>query len=655
MPRKLFRRSAWLLIPTLAAILGLAAVAVPATRAAAPGPDYTFQELTRIVTPAPGLAGKYLVRDIEADGLNDSGEAIFGPEINSTATPLPPATDGDSIYIHRNGQHILLANSGGTDPEGVTYGPTGFLGPTDINNAGDALFAFRLLPAPPGGDARLNAGLYRYKKGTGVVSTLAKTGSAKPGGGTFSGMQFGTSLNNNGDGTFQGIFETSFGTYTYNSKVYGSGVFKVDAANNLSAVVLPGDSAPVPAGSVFKNLRNSWINDRGDIVFGGFTNMETIACTTTVSCNERGIYVKWAATGTIQNIIRVGDVAPITPAGNWVFDVFTFGGRINYRGDIVFVGTVKNTVTGTIGRGLFLWRPGSGLQALVYPGFSLPDGSDSLPVLEVSSVVQNYFLNDAGDVSFNVAYNRDVNSDGKPDSGLFVWSNGTYWRVAKTGDVIPGIGTVVHMAQPNGGLPGSGAPNPGGRALINSKGQVLFVAMLTDGTARLLLATPTSGYSCTTLATTVTCATIADARTSSGSPTSNFGTSTYLRTRGSTSPLHNSYLKFDVRGLNGTVQDAKLRLYAYDGGVNGGSVYSVPTTWTETGIHWNNQPPLSGSPLSTLGAVPVNSWAEFSVTSAIASGLLGFGLTTPSADSLYFHSREAYASQKPQLVITLNP
>jgi hypothetical protein len=615
---------------------------------------YTYQGLLRIVEPAPGIAGKYIVRDMEADGLNDNGEAIVAPEFGGTAIPVPPSADGDALYIHRSGQNVLLAHTGSNDPDGATYAPAGTLGPSDLNNSGDALFAFRLLPTPPGGgDSRLNAGLYRYAKGSGLVSTLAKTGTAKPGGGSFSGFQFGTSLNNAGDGVFHGVYETLDGTYSFDGKLYGSGIFKVDAANTLSPLVLPGDSAPVPAGSKFRNLRNAWLNDRGDVAFGGYTDADS-GCTS-LSCNELGLYVRWASGGSIQNIVRVGDVAPIAPVGLWRFDTFTFGARINHRGDVVFVGQVKHQVTGATGRSLFLWRSGSGLSAIAYPGLALPIGGATATVLQTSLVVQNYFLNDAGDVSFNVTYDADADGDGKTDSALFVWANGVYWRVARTGDVIPGVGAVAHLAFPNQLVPTFQSRNPTSRAVINGKGQVLFVATLTDGTAVLLIATPVAGYSCGTLAETVRCAAVADARTSGGSPTSNFGTSTYLRTRGTTPPLHNIYLKFDVRGLSGAVQSARLRLYAYDGGVNGGPVYSVPTTWTETGLKWNNQPPLAGSPLSTLGAVPVNSWAEYDVTSVIAAGLLGFGLTTPSSDSLYFHSREAYASQKPELVITLAP
>lgn len=645
-------RSAQIVLALTATTACLLAVARP-TRAAPPGPDYSFQVIQKIVTPAPGMPGKYLVRDFEADALNNNGDMAWGADFSATATPVPPA-EGEGVYITSGGTTTLIARTGGTDPYGEVYSPAGYLGMLENNDAGNMVMAWRLLPAPTGGtNATFHSGLYRYTKSTGLVTTITKSGWPAPAGSDskFYGVNFGTVLNNIDVVQFHGIIKTTAGTYTNpaDGQKYGVGIFRADASNNITALVLPGDAAP--SGGLFNNLRNSWMNDRGDLAFGGHTTLDTTC--TSLSCLE-GTYVKWASGGPIVSIAHPGDVAPIAPIGDWKFEGCAWGPRINNRGDVVFNGCLKNYVTGVTGRGLFLYRNGT-VQPLIYPGSTVPDGANNLAVINASFIVQNWFLNDAGDIAFNMQYNADVNADGIKDTGVFVWSNGTFWRVAKTGDNIPGVGAAVHFSNPASVYPTFSTSNPQSRALINAKGQVLFTVTLSDLSAYLILATPTSGYSCTTIAATVKCAAVADSRTSSGSPGSNFGSSTYLRTRGTTSPLHNSYLKFDVRGLNGTVQDAKLRLYAYDGGVNGGSVYSVPTTWTEPGITWSNQPPLSGSPLSSLGAVPTNSWAEYTVTSAITSGLLGFGLTTPSSDSLYLHSREAYANEKPELVITLNP
>ncbi len=632
--------------------LTLALTAVPPIQAAAPPITYSFESLATLPQAAPGIPTKYLARDFEIGGFNNSATSFWAADFNASGAQPPwAAAEGEGLWItHQAGAPDLVARSGGLDPEGVTFS-NGFPGPVSINDAGDGAFAFRLLPAPCcGANAVLNAGVYRYDHVTDGVTTIAKTGSPAPGGGTFAGFNFGTSINGSGNVVFQGVIKTPNGTYPNPADglaLYGVGIFKADSGNTITPVVVPGD--PAPSGGNFNNLRNSWLNDHGDIAFGGHTTAAGEAACATLSCSE-SIYQRYASNSTIVSIAHRGDLAPVP--GGLKYD-YAFGPRNNNRGQLVFVGCLTPTVGVSCGnnRGVFWYHDGV-VSAVAYPGLVFQAEGTNYTAIRASNTVNNYYINDAGDIVFALQYDADANGDGAKDSGVFTYSGGVYEVVAKTGDVIPGVGTVAHIAQP---VNAAAASSPNGYSLINNRGQVMFQATLSNGTGVLLLASPTPAFSCITADVTVKCAAVADSRTSSGSPSSNFGYATYLRTRGTTSPLHNSYLKFDVRGLNGTVQDAKLRLYAYDGGNNGGPVYSVPTTWTETGIKWTNQPPLTGTPLSTLGAVPTDSWAEYSVTSAITTGLLSFGLTTPSADSLYFHSREAFASQKPELVITLNP
>jgi hypothetical protein len=63
--------------------------------------------------------------------------------------------------------------------------------------------------------------------------------------------------------------------------------------------------------------------------------------------------------------------------------------------------------------------------------------------------------------------------------------------VARTGTVLPGVGTVRSFVPPSGIIippPVAFVPNSG--AVNNDRGQVLFSALLTDGRYVLLLATP---------------------------------------------------------------------------------------------------------------------------------------------------------------------
>ena len=70
------------------------------------------------------------------------------------------------------------------------------------------------------------------------------------------------------------------------------------------------------------------------------------------------------------------------------------------------------------------------------------------------------------------------------NEGVFLWSHGSLSLVAKTGTVIPGVGTISSLDQYGTGL-------PNGYVHINDPGQVAFAAVLTDGTVALLLASPT--------------------------------------------------------------------------------------------------------------------------------------------------------------------
>jgi hypothetical protein len=113
-----------------------------------------------------------------------------------------------------------------------------------------------------------------------------------------------------------------------------------------------------------------------------------------------------------------------------------------------------------------------------------------------------------------------------------------------------------------------------------------------------------------------------------------------------------SYLKFSVSGLSGTVHSAKLRLYVQSGTADGPSVYTTSTGWTETGITWNNRPAL-GAQLDDKPALAVNTFTDYNVTAAVTgNGTYNFGLgPTPTTDGADFASREA-GSNPPQLLVT---
>jgi hypothetical protein len=150
--------------------------------------------------------------------------------------------------------------------------------------------------------------------------------------------------------------------------------------------------------------------------------------------------------------------------------------------------------------------------------------------------------------------------------------------------------------------------------------------------------------------TTVTFAPNADAYVEQANPTTNFGTKTKVLV--DNSPVRQGYLRFTVAGLSGSVQTATLRLFVTDSTSNGPAVYGVAdTTWSETGINWNNKPARGTTATDNKGAVSSGTWVEFNVTPLVTgNGVVSFALIGDSSDGLDVYSREG--SQPPQLVVT---
>lgn len=87
--------------------------------------------------------------------------------------------------------------------------------------------------------------------------------------------------------------------------------------------------------------------------------------------------------------------------------------------------------------------------------------------------------------SFLAALDTSTGLD--PDTGVYVRdSKGVIVLVARTGTVIPGLGTVAHIRHPYN----VGAPTPSSSALLSNDGKVVFVVTLTDGTSHMIQAIP---------------------------------------------------------------------------------------------------------------------------------------------------------------------
>jgi hypothetical protein len=109
------------------------------------------------------------------------------------------------------------------------------------------------------------------------------------------------------------------------------GLFLAAKQGSLFSVVRPGDAAP--GGGTFGMAMNGWINDGGDIAFGGHVAGEAcIDIGEPLVCGE-SVYLKTASTGAIRSIAHQGQPAP----GGGVYWL-AFGPVVNNRGEVVFIG-----------------------------------------------------------------------------------------------------------------------------------------------------------------------------------------------------------------------------------------------------------------------------------------------------------------------------
>src|SRR5690606_34815436 len=188
---------------------------------------------------------------------------------------------------------------------------------------------------------------------------------------------------------------------------------------------------------------------------------------------------------------------------------------------------------------------------------------------------------------------------------------------------------------------------------------VTATATTTTPTATPTTTTPTATATTTgTPGPVMTFSPTDDSWVRSTSPSSNYGSQDTVRVRLTASETINTYLKFNLSGITGPVQGAKLRLFVADDSPSGGSIYLVSnnlagssTPWTESTIRWNNAPPVSGTPLDTAGTATTGTWVEFDVSAAITgNGIYSFAIANGSTNSVLYNSKEA-ASNRPELVI----
>lgn len=154
-----------------------------------------------------------------------------------------------------------------------------------------------------------------------------------------------------------------------------------------------------------------------------------------------------------------------------------------------------------------------------------------------------------------------------------------------------------------------------------------------------------------------------DAWVSENQATTNFGSSTELRTR--LDPIRSgrfSFLRFTVPAYQGTLLSAKLRIHTMWTQIPSASFYKMHNmgSWNELAIHWLNWDQAGSVTfelLTSTGVLAANAQHEIDVTSAIAGPgtLLNLGIASgEDLANLKFWSRES-VTLTPELVVTYQP
>jgi hypothetical protein len=434
--------------------------AAPASAAQLDPSGYSLRPLAFLGDPAPG--GGTFINDFEPSAINARGEVAFTADVS---------TGGEGVFTASGGQIQQITRSGLPAPGGGTNG-AGELGRLGFNDGGDVAVPFLLSPPGP----VFASGLYRFSHGTGSYSAAAIPGTPMPAAGPLEGLWFDIGMNNPGDIVFTGLAD---GTDIHPGTPPGAdgiagGVWEAHKHGTLSKIAIPGD--PAPGGGVFDDARDPSINDKGDVAFGGHIAGERCYPSGPFVCTE-SLYLRDVATGTIRSIAHQGDPAP----GGGTFYI-AFGGVVNSRDDIAFIGALSppDPTTGAFTNcGVFQWSRGTTI-AIARPGDAMPGGGH---LLSAGQQVETYGLNNRGDVSFVAALDTSSNGTG-PDMGAYVYSHGVINLVARTGTVIPGVGTIAYF------YTSDAVPFQTTGGATNSRGQVVLTATLTDGRVVLFVASP---------------------------------------------------------------------------------------------------------------------------------------------------------------------
>lgn len=448
----------------------LAAAMGALTAEAAPPGGYTFSVVATLGDPAPG-GGRH-INDLEPGDINSRGDVAFASDLqDDNGTFL-----GEGLYARYHGFTRAIARSGDPISGALNYGP-GILSPPGMNDSGDVAFGFCTdIPSAWFTLCGTVPGVFRYDSVSNRVSPVLLPGDPAPGGTTFRGTDFHTDLNNRGEIATVGVIDTPAGNCTDPTAScfgLGRGIYTFDRFNNATKIAAPGDAAPGSL-STFDDAWDPNLNNAGDVIFGGHVHGEPCVNgnDSTLGCFE-SLYLYRAGARRLSSIVHQGQPAPGGGNFKWAFN-----GRLNEVGDASFIGAFNEDQSEN---GVFLRTHDGTLLAVARVGKPLPGGT----MKNAAQMQGSHAIDNAGNVAFSAILDADNDHNGVDDSGVYLWSRGTISAVVRTGTVIPGLGTVVHVNNEDD-VGTSSWPE----VHINERGQILTQVIMNTGANYVVLATP---------------------------------------------------------------------------------------------------------------------------------------------------------------------
>jgi hypothetical protein len=342
-----------------------------------------------------------------------------------------------AVLAQPDGTFKALFVPGGSAPAGGTFG-TSLANKVALNDSGNVAMSAPL----DRGDGEGTEILF-YDRAADKWSVIMQPGMPAPDGGTFESAVSFCTMNNANDIAFAAnVTESSAGPA-------GTGVF-LYSAGQTRTVARPGTK--IGSGALTE-CRRAQISVEGQhVTFEGAVE----------GVDGYGAYV-WSG-GTLTELASANVTAPDSDTK---FSEMR-GTIANSKGDVAMLGLVGDAW------GAYLYTAADRkLITVAKPGDELPGGGK---LATAESVGRNSIrIGEDGSVYFAGTLESDAGA------GVFVSKAGTLAAIARTGQELTGVGTAENLA--NSGFSSWGLGN-------NTKGQVAFPVLTTDGKTHLVLATP---------------------------------------------------------------------------------------------------------------------------------------------------------------------